>query len=170
MKQIFSLGPDSDTFDRLLDRLRRKGGRHCTRRASSLRRPDSPGVLRSGNARRPGADTGCVLRPEGEPAAGRSARMRPWPSPWPTPGCRRATPITSKRDRQRQTASRSTTSSSRRTTATTTLRWPWPTDASWGRTTRWTRSGWTPWAAPPSRRRRPLPSWPARSPAPARRT
>ena len=65
---------DSGAFAGLPDRLRRTGGRYRTRRDSSLRRPDSPGVLRSGNARRPGADAACVPHPEGEVAAGEISR------------------------------------------------------------------------------------------------
>ena len=78
----------------------------------------------------------------------RSAGRRPWPSLWRTPGCWRGTPTTSKTRPTATTASPSTTSSSRPTTATTTLRWPWPTDASWGRTTRWTRVAGRPGRQP----------------------
>ena len=43
-------------------------------------------------------------------------------------------------------------------------------ETNYGDYTRWTRSGWTLWTAALSQRRRPLPSWPARFPAPVRRT
>ena len=65
---------DSGAFAGLPARLRRTGGRYRTRRDSSLRRPDSPGVLRSGNARRPGADAACVPDPERGVAAGEISR------------------------------------------------------------------------------------------------
>ena len=94
---------DSGAFAGLPDWLRRTGGRYRTRRDSSLRRPDSPGVLRSGNARRPGADAACVPHPGG---GSRRRGDQPGGGPGHRPGeCRSAGGgrlQRQKRDRQRQ--------------------------------------------------------------------
>lgn len=52
MKQIFSFGLTAALLLACLTGCGGQAGRRRARRDNSLRRPDSPGVLRSGNARR----------------------------------------------------------------------------------------------------------------------